>query len=371
MAKPQIGASSIGIKRLDVSAYTIPTDTPESDGTYAWDKTTLVLVQASAGGRVGIGYTYADIATARLIKDMLAEVVRGRNAMNVPGCWLAMVEAIRNLGRPGIASMAISAVDAALWDLKARLLDVALVTLLGATRESVPVYGSGGFTSYSRQQLQKQLSDWAAEGITRVKMKVGRDPKNDPQRVAQAREAIGPEIELYVDANGAYSRKQALALAEIFAHESGVTWFEEPVSSDDLAGLNLIRNRAPAGMDIAAGEYGYDLGYFRRMLEAEAVDVLQADATRCTGLTGFIKTATLCEARSLQLSSHCGPALHIHACCTLPNFWHMEYFHDHVRIEQMLFDGVQRPIHGELHPNLSRPGMGLEFKQADAARYAV
>lgn len=371
MAKPQSSASSIGIERLDVSAYTIPTDAPESDGTYAWDKTTMVLVQASAGGHTGIGYTYADTATANLIRNMLAEVVRGQNALNVPECWFAMVKAIRNLGRPGISSMAISAVDAALWDLKARLLDIALVTLFGATRESVPVYGSGGFTSYSRQQLQKQLHDWVAEGITRVKMKVGRDPKSDPRRVAEAREAIGPQTELYVDANGAYSRKQALTLAEIFAHESDVTWFEEPVSSDDLAGLHLIRDRAPAGMDIAAGEYGYDLGYFRRMLEAEAVDVLQADATRCAGLTGFIKAATLCEARSLQLSSHCGPALHLHACCALPNFRHMEYFHDHVRIEQILFDGVQRPIHGELRPDLSRPGMGLEFKRADAAKYAV
>jgi L-alanine-DL-glutamate epimerase-like enolase superfamily enzyme len=371
MTNTKFGENGVPIERLEVSAYMIPTDAPESDGTYTWDKTTMVLVQASAGNRVGLGYTYADTATATLIKGMLAEVVRGRNAMNVPGCWLAMVESIRNLGRPGIASMAIAAVDAALWDLKARLLDVALVTLFGATRESVPVYGSGGFTSYSREQLQKQLGNWVAEGITRVKMKIGRDPNADPHRVAQAREAIGPQTELYVDANGAYSRKQALALAEVFAHQSGVTWFEEPVSSDDLAGLHLIRDRAPAGMDIAAGEYGYDLGYFRRMLEAEAVDVLQADATRCAGITGFLKAATLCEARSLQLSSHCGPALHLHACCALPNFRHMEYFHDHVRIEQMFFEGVQRPIDGELHPDLSRPGMGLELKRADAAKYAV
>jgi L-alanine-DL-glutamate epimerase-like enolase superfamily enzyme len=371
MADTKFGDNGIAIERLDVSAYTIPTDAPESDGTYAWDKTTMVLVEASASNRTGVGYTYADTATATLIRDMLAEVVQGRDAMNVPGCWLAMVESIRNLGRPGIASMAISAVDAALWDLKARLLDVALATLLGATRESVPVYGSGGFTSYSRQQLQNQLGNWVAEGITRVKTKVGRDPKSDPHRVAEAREAIGPDTELYVDANGAYSRKQALALAEVFAHESGVTWFEEPVSSDDLAGLHLIRDRAPAGMDIAAGEYGYDLTYFRRMLEAEAVDVLQADATRCAGITGFLDAATLCEARTLQLSSHCGPALHVHACCALPNFRHMEYFHDHVRIERMFFDGVLTPVHGELHPDLSRPGMGLTFKRADAAKYAV
>lgn len=310
------------------------------------------------------------MATAKLIAEMLTHVVQGQNAMDVPGCWLAMVKAIRNLGRPGIASMAISAVDAALWDVKARLLDVALVTLLGAVRESAPIYGSGGFTSYSREQLQKQLGSWVAEGIPRVKMKIGTQPERDPERVAQAREAIGPDTKLFVDANGAYSRKQALALAEMFT-ESGVTWFEEPVSSDDLEGLRLMRDRGPVDMEIAAGEYGYDLWYFRRMLEAGAVDVLQADATRCAGITGFLRVGALVEARSMPLSSHCGPSLHVHPCCAVSNFRHMEYFHDHVRIEHMFFDGVLNPIHGELRPDRSRPGMGLEFKRQDAARYAV
>ena len=366
----RFGDNGVTIERIDVSAYTVPTDFPESDGTYSWDKTTIVIVEAYAGGKRGLGYTYADLSTATLIKEMLSDIVRGRDAMNVAGCWSAMIEAIRNLGRPGIASMTIAAVDVALWDLKARLLDVALVTLLGAVRESAPIYGSGGFTSYSREQLQRQLGDWVANGIPRVKMKIGRHPADDIARVRDAREAIGFDTELFVDANGAYSRKQALAQAQIFA-ESGVTWFEEPVSSDDLEGLHLIRNRAPAGMDIAAGEYGYDLWYFRRMLEANAVDVLQADATRCAGITGFMRVGALCEARSLQLSSHCGPALHVHACCAVPNFRHMEYFHDHVRIEQMFFDGVLTPIRGTLRPDLARPGMGLELKRSDAAPYAV
>ena len=196
-------------------------------------------------------------------------------------------------------------------------------------------------------------------------MKVGTHPEDDPGRVSEAREAIGPDTELFVDANGAYSRKDALAFADIFATDYGVTWFEEPVSSDDLEGLHLIRDRAPAGMDIAAGEYGYDLWYFRHMLEANAVDVLQADATRCAGITGFLQVSALCESHSLQLSSHCGPALHVHACCAVPNFRHMEYFHDHVRIEQMFFDGVLTPANGALRPDLSRPGMGLQFKRAD------
>lgn len=258
MASTRFGSEKVAIENLAVSAYTVPTDFPESDGTITWDKTTIVIVEAAAGDKRSLGYTYADVATATLINELLKDIVVGKDAMNVPGIWKEMVHAIRNLGRPGIASMAISAVDNALWDLKARLLELPLVTLLGAVRDGAPVYGSGGFTSYSREQLQRQLGDWVADGIPRVKMKIGRNPADDPARVADARAAIGTATELFVDANGAYSRTEAMAMAAIFASESGVTWFEEPVSSDDLEGLNVVRNRAPLGMDIAAGEYGYD-----------------------------------------------------------------------------------------------------------------
>jgi L-alanine-DL-glutamate epimerase-like enolase superfamily enzyme len=358
------------ILELRVAAYRIPTDRPESDGTIAWEHTTLVCVHVLAADETGLGYTYADVATARLIHDMLAPVVKGRDAINVPAAWLAMVETIRNVGRPGIASMAIAAVDAALWDLKARLLGLPLVALLGAARDRVPVYGSGGFTSYTVAQLREQLAAWVNDGIPRVKMKIGTHPADDVARVRAAREAVGRGVELFVDANGAYDRKQALAFAERFA-EFNVSWFEEPVSADDLEGLHLLRDRGPAGMDIAAGEYGYDLPYFRRMLEAGAVDVLQADASRCAGITGFMQTAALCSARSLPLSAHCAPSLHAHVCCAALPLRHLEYFHDHVRIERMLFDGFRPPSGGALVPDLSRPGIGLEFKEADARRFAV
>jgi L-alanine-DL-glutamate epimerase-like enolase superfamily enzyme len=318
----------------------------------------------------GLGYTYADTATARLIKDVLREVVLGRGAMDVPGAWEAMRHAIRNLGRPGIASMAIAAVDVALWDLKARLLGLPLVTLLGAVHDSVAVYGSRGFTSYSIEQLVQQFTGWVANGMRKVKMKVGRQPGDDRERVRAARAAIGADTELFVDANGAYTRKQALHFAEAFA-EVGVSWFEEPVSSHDLEGLRLLRDRAPAGMDITAGEYGYDLPYFRRMLDAGAVDVLQADATRCAGITEFLRVGALCSARSLPLSAHTAPALHLHPCCALAPIVHVEYFYDHARIEQLLFDGAVVPVGGALRPDLSRPGMGLELKRAEAERNAV
>jgi L-alanine-DL-glutamate epimerase-like enolase superfamily enzyme len=360
----------VPIEKLEVCSYTIPTDLPESDGTLEWDQTTIVLVHAHAGGRSGMGYTYADNATAKLIHSKLARTVQGRDALDIPGCSQAMWHEIRNLGHPGITAMAISAVDCALWDLKARLLDVPLVRLLGRVREGAPVYGSGGFTSYTIAQLEEQLGAWAANGIPRVKMKIGRNAGADIERVEAARTVIGPDVELFVDANGAYSRKEALKQAERFTRFD-VKWFEEPVSSDDLDGLRLIRDRAPAGMDIAAGEYGYTLWYFRRMLDAGAVDVLQADVTRCGGITTFLQVDALCQARSMQLSAHTAPSVSMHACCATPSVRHLEYFHDHARIESMLFDGPVAPVKGELRPDLSRPGMGLELKRADAQRFAA
>jgi L-alanine-DL-glutamate epimerase-like enolase superfamily enzyme len=362
---------AVSLGKATASAYKVPTDAPESDGTLEWNSTTLVLVEIEAGGQHGIGYSYADKATQVLIRDVLADAIEGRDAMDIPGVWWAMAAAVRNVGRRGVASMAISAVDNALWDLKAKLLDVPLVKLLGAVREAIPVYGSGGFTSYSDAQLREQLGGWADDGLAMVKMKVGREPQRDPARAKLARKAIGDGVQLFVDANGAYARKQALHLAQVFAREYDVKWFEEPVSSDDLDGLRMLRDRAPAGMDITAGEYGYDAGYFRRMLAAGAVDVLQADATRCGGITGYLGAAALCDAFHVPLSAHCAPALHMHPACATRASRHVEYFHDHVRIERMLFDGVPEPVDGRLHPDLSRPGAGVTFKHADAKRYQV
>ncbi len=358
------------IKELKVSAYTIPTDAPESDGTIEWNSTTMVLIEISAGGKAGVGYSYTDVSCAFFIEKNLKKIVEGKNAMNIPLILQSMVHSVRNNGNCGLVSMAISAIDNALWDLKARLLGVPLVSLLGKVRDDFQIYGSGGFTSYSIDRLQKQLGGWVDEGITQVKMKIGRVPEKDVERVKKAREAIGKDCSLFVDANGAYSVKQALEKAKQF-EELGVSWFEEPRPSSDLKGLNFIREHSPAGMNIAAGEYGYTLPYFEQMLAAEAVDVLQADATRCGGISTFLKAGNTCEAHQLPFSSHCAPSIHLHPALSLQSFFTAEYFYDHVRIENMFFDGVAKPIKGALHADLTRPGLGLEFKHKDAKKYKV
>lgn len=354
------------VRDVSVDVYRIPTDAPESDGTFEWQATTLVAVHVECAGVRGFGYTYAARASAQMIHDELKPVVEKRDALDTGARWHDMAAALRNAGRPGVGTMAIAALDAALWDAKAKLLGVPLVTLLGAAREAIPAYGSGGFTSYSLERLERQLGGWASSGMRFVKMKVGREPELDAVRVRAARRAIGEQVQLFVDANGAYSRKLALAQAESFAVH-GVSWFEEPVSSDDLEGLAFLREQAP--MDIAAGEYGYDLPYFRRMLDAGAVDVLQADATRCGGVTGFMEAAALCAAHGMPLSSHCAPSLHLPLMCAARRGAHLEYFHDHVRIEQLLFDGFRVAANGAMTPDASRPGLGVELKSREAERF--
>jgi L-alanine-DL-glutamate epimerase-like enolase superfamily enzyme len=359
----------VGVDRVRVSAFEIPTSTPESDGTLAWDSTVLVTVELQSEGVTALGYTYADLSTAQFVHRHLAKIALAADPLAVGATFQAMRVAVRNLGHQGVAAMAMSAVDTACWDLKARLLEVPLVDLLGALRHQARAYGSGGFTSYSRDQLQSQLAAWKEQGFDRVKMKIGNEG-DVVERVHAAREAIGASVELFVDANGAYDRKRALRLAERMA-ALGVVWFEEPVSSDDLDGLRYVREHAPSSMDIAAGEYGWESRYYERMLAAGAVDVIQADASRCGGVTGFLRAAASCEAHGTRLSAHCAPTLHTHVACAAPRLVHVEYFHDHQRIEQMLFDGASVARGGCLVPDRSRHGMGLVLKRGDARRYQI
>jgi L-alanine-DL-glutamate epimerase-like enolase superfamily enzyme len=352
---------------VHAAAYTIPTDAPESDGTFAWEQTTLVVVEVEGAGERGLGYTYGDASVAGIASGALAKAVAGVDVLETGAAHAKAAAQLRNIGRTGPGAMALSALDVALHDLKARVLGVPLWRMLDAVRDRVPIYGSGGFTSYDDGQLRDQLAGWVAQGIPRVKMKVGRDPDRDAHRLDVARDAVGDATELMVDANGAYDRRQALLWAERYA-AAGVAWLEEPVSSDDAQGMALVRDHAPPGLEIAAGEYIWRETDALALIGA--VDVLQVDVTRCGGITTTLALDALARARSMPTSIHCAPALSAHAGAAMPTLRHLEYFHDHVRIEHMLFDGAPEVGEGGvLVLPVDRPGLGLELKHADAERY--
>jgi L-alanine-DL-glutamate epimerase-like enolase superfamily enzyme len=366
-----VSSSEPSITGGRITALRIPTDQPqESDGTAVWDSTTVVIIELTAADVTGIGISYAHAAAAHVAKELCEKVVLKKSAFDIPAIHSDLDIQVRNWGRPGLVSTAISAIDNCLWDLKSRLLNQPLLALLGKMREEIPAYGSGGFTSYTEKQLLDQLTGWAADGLHAVKMKIGRDPAQDVVRVAAVQKALNGRAELFVDANGAYNRNLALRKARQFG-DLGVTWFEEPVTSDDRVGLHLLVEHAPPVMKIAAGEYIYVLDDARLLLEAQAVDVLQADATRCGGVTNFLKIGHVCETYHFPLSAHTSPSMHATLCCALVKAINVEYFHDHARIEQMIFDGALKPVHGNLKPDLSRRGFGFELKRADAEKFQI
>ena len=352
-----------------------PDRRPESDGTLEWDSTTVVVVEARAGGETGIGYTLRRRRRRRTLVRRRARVESSRAATPCASAthgW-PMGRGVRNAGRPGIGfdgglgrrHRAVGPEGAAARRRRCR-------PARSGAHEAVPIYGSGGFCTYSLTGSESSSAAGSTQGIPRVKMKRRRATRTRTRRGSTRcarRSATRPTCMSTPTARCA--RKQALAWAERFRGEWGVSWFEEPVTSDDLEGLRLLRDRGPAGLDVAAGEYGYVLADFRNLLDAGAVDCLQADVTRCGGITGCCTSAgcaTPARSTSRRTARRAvGPRLH-RACGHLR---HLEYFHDHVRDRA---HAVRRSrstrVDGGLRPDRSAPGLGLELKQADAEHYA-
>ncbi len=360
--------TSVNVETVSVGVYTFPTPDPESDGTLTWNATTAVAVNITAGGLTGLGWTYSSPGAADIVSGKLADVVRGRDALDVPGSWEAMIRACRNLGRPGIVSAAVAAVDIALWDLKAKLLQAPLHALFGRARDTVPVYGSGGFTSLTDDELREQVDGWLEVGCSAVKIKVGESwgtaLERDLQRASLLRDLVGPDIDLMVDANGGYTAGQAARIGRAY-DELGVVWFEEPLSSDDLTGLSRLRGQLRC--DVAAGEYADSALYVQRMLGAGAVDCLQVDVTRCAGYTEWLRCAAIAASYNLEISAHCAPSLHAPVAAAVPNLRHVEWFADHARLEPLLVDGLPAVTSGALQLT-DAPGHGMTLR-AEAERW--
>jgi L-alanine-DL-glutamate epimerase-like enolase superfamily enzyme len=351
------------IRELRVSTYRVPTPAPQADGTASWDATEVLVVQPVAGDYIGLGWSYCSApAAARVVADLLGPVVIGADALEVSRVWQRMVHTVRNAGRPGLVSMAIAAVDIALWDLAAKLHGLPLDRLLGRVRDRVPVYGSGGFVTLDDAALTAELRHWTDElGVTAVKIKVaerwGAAPERDLARTRRARQVVGDAVQLMVDANGGYTIGQARRLGAAY-DDLGVSWFEEPVSSEDLTGLAQLRRQLSC--DVAAGEYCDSVAYAHAMCRARAVDCLQVDVTRCAGITEWLRVAAIAAGFGLQVSGHCAPALHTAPALAAPNLRHVELFADHERLEPLLFDGVPTVSSGHLIP-ADRPGNGMRL----------
>ncbi len=346
--------------KLETATFRFPTVAPEADGTLDWDATTVVAVQAHAEGTTGLGWTYSTAAVCDVVHDHLGPAVESLDPMNVPAAWQAMHRVCRNLGTQGLVAQAISAVDIALWDLKARLVGMALADLFGRARDTVPVYGSGGFTTTDDDDLRREVEHWAAMGCTAIKIKVGESwgaaVERDLARIATVRTVAGDGVSLMADANGAYRRGQARRVGAAL-DELGVVWFEEPVSSDDVEGLAAVRDAVRC--DVAAGEYAADLYDVARL--CPVVDCLQLDVTRCGGYSGFLRGAAVAAAHNLDVSAHCAPALHVPVAAAIPNLRHVEWFADHARVEPVLVDGAPTVHDGVIRP-ASTPGHGLSLR---------
>lgn len=356
------------ISRITTRSYRFPTPEPEADGTLRWDATTAVTVTLHAGGHTGVGWTYSSPAAGAVIDEQLAGVVKDRGAFDIAAGWSEMHRACRNLGTRGLIMQALSAVDVAWWDLKARILGISLTALLGRCPTEVPIYGSGGFTTLTDEQLAGEVEWWQSVGCTAMKIKIGEDwgcdIDRDLARVQQLRDLAGPQVQLMVDANGGYTIGQARRVGAVL-DQLGVTWFEEPVSSDDTTGLATVR--AAVTCDVAAGEYAADLYDVRALLPV--VDCLQLDATRCGGYTGWLRSAALAQAHNLDVSAHCAPSLHAPVAAAVPNLRHVEWFAGHARLEPLLLDGVPQVRDGALHVD-DVPGHGMRVSDR-AAQWAI
>jgi L-alanine-DL-glutamate epimerase-like enolase superfamily enzyme len=357
------------IEHVAVDCFRFPTPAPESDGTLTWDATTAVTVELAADGVAGLGWTYSSPAAVAVVETHLRPLLMGHRCADIAALWASMRAECRNIGTKGLVMQAISAVDIALWDLEARMLGTSLAGLFGRVRDRVPVYGSGGFTSADDQELSDDIAHWRAAGCESMKIKIGRDNGGsiqwDLNRIALFHELAGGGVQLMVDANGAYTVGQAMRVgAELDRH--GVCWFEEPVTSDDEAGLATVRSDLRC--DVTAGEYVSDIADATRLVRA--VDCLQLDVTRCGGYTGFLRSAAVARAHEVPVSAHCAPALHAPVAAAIPVLRHIEWFKDHECLEPLLVDGVPVVKDGTIDVPIDCEGHGMSLA-ATASAYRV
>jgi L-alanine-DL-glutamate epimerase-like enolase superfamily enzyme len=351
----------MAIASVRTDHYVVPLPTVLSDSTHGQIAAfELVAVRVRDGeGAEGVGYTYTvgagGDAVASLVDRHLTPVLAGRDADRIEALWNAMWWTLHYGGRGGFAALAISAVDIALWDLKARRHGTPLWRLLGGHDPRVPCYAGGIDLDLPLAGLIRQTDDNLARGFRAIKMKVGRARlAEDVERVRAMREHLGPDVPLMVDANMRWRVDEAIRAARALA-PCGVYWLEEPAIPDDVAGHARIAREG--GLPIATGENLHTLYEFAHMIAAGAVSFPEPDVTNCGGVTVFMKVAHLAEAFNLPVTSHGAHDVTVHLLAAIPNRSYLEAhgfgLDRYIDAPLVLEDGWA------VAPD--RPGHGIEF----------
>jgi L-alanine-DL-glutamate epimerase-like enolase superfamily enzyme len=319
---------------------------------------------APAGGTVA--------PTRAVIEGALKEALINEDPFDIEYLWNRMFWLVRGYGRKGIAFCAISAVDIALWDLKAKALNLPLYKLLGPYTDTVPIYGSGGWTNFSEKELIEEQLSYVERGIPRIKMKVGKDfgtaEEEDIRRLAAVRKAVGDEVEIYVDANNGYYAKQAIRMARRF-EEYNVKWFEEPVLADDIEGLASISRSI--NIPVATGEHEYTKFGFTDLISRGGADIVQPDVGRVGGVTEWMKVAHIAHGFNLPVAPHAVQVVHLHLTCAIPNLKVVEYLGIVEQRDNFVYNDFPEPKNGMWSPYPDRPGLGLDLNQDVVKKYKI
>jgi len=343
-----------------------------ADSTRKVDKVGYVILCINTDlGVTRTGITYSEVggnATKLLIEKEFINLLIGKDPFQTEFIWDEINQHMRGIGRKGFTYLALSVIDIALWDLKAKSVGLPLYKLLGGHKK-VPIYGSGGWTSYSDKELVDAMMSMVNSGYKTVKMKIGVNaglsPDEDIKRVKLVREKVGNDIGLLVDANNAYTSSVAIYVARNIS-DCNIYLFEEPVIADDIEGL--ARVRVAIDIPVATGEHEYTKYGARDLLINKAADILQFDATKCGGFTEWTKMAILVQAWNLMIAPHAMEYVHMHLLSSIKNGLILEKLIMFEPLDDLVFINPPKPVNGFLKIP-EEPGLGLKLNMKNIKKY--
>lgn len=353
------------VKKVDVHLVSAQAPSGLADSTRKVETVGMTVIRVTTDqGLEGFGVTYHEVggpAIRALVTRDMAPRLMDRDPFDTDVIWREFFGIFRGVGRKGLMFCALSAVDIALWDLKGKILGMPIHRLLGGGRQRVPVYASGGWTSYDDDQLVDEMKDMVRQGYRMVKIKVGVDggtnPSRDVMRVRKVREALGPDIGLMIDANNVWDAATAIQFANR-VREYNPMLLEEPVFADDIPGL--ARFKRGTDIPLATGEHEYTKYGVRDLVLANAADIIQVDGARAGGYTEMMKCAAIAEAWNVKFAPHAMEHLHLplgSAIGVVPFLERLRLFEG---ITHSVYLNAQVPTDGYLDV-MEAPGHGLRL----------